>query len=165
MDKQALKDRQQEIIDLAGGFCAKRLDEEYFDLCERLVRKLGRKRNPPFATGRPEVWAAGIIHALGTINFLFDRSFEPYASANDISTHFGAGQSTVGNKSKQIRDMFKLHHYDKEFSTKAMRDSHPLANLVMVDGLIVPLSVLPEKHQDAVKKARAMGFEITFGTR
>lgn len=51
MDKHNLQERQQNILDLVREFCAKKLDEEYFELSERLVQKLGRKRNPPFATG------------------------------------------------------------------------------------------------------------------
>jgi hypothetical protein len=165
MDKQNLQDRQQSILDLVREFCAKKLDEEYFQLSERLVQKLGRKRNPPLATGQPQVWAAAIIHALGTINFLFDKSFEPYVSTEDINAFFGTTKSTTGNKSKQIRDLLKLDRWDNEFSTKKMQDSNPFANLVMVDGLIVPVNTLPEQYQEAVRQARAEGKDISFTTR
>jgi len=165
MDKQNLQDRQQKILDLVREFCAKKLDTEYFELSERLIQKLGRKRNPTLATGQPQVWAAAIIHALGTINFLFDKSFEPYVSTDDINTFFGTSKSTTGNKSKQIRDLLKLDRWDNEFSTKKMQDSNPYANLVMVDGLIVPVNTLPEEYQQAVRQARAEGKDISFTTR
>ncbi|NOR78038.1 MAG: hypothetical protein GQ523_06390 [Methanophagales archaeon] len=45
-------------------------------LCEKLIRKMSRKRNVPFLSGRMEIWAVAIIHALGSINFLFDTSKE-----------------------------------------------------------------------------------------
>ena len=32
-------------------------------------------------SGKLEIWAAGIIHAIGIVKFLFDKSSEPYASA------------------------------------------------------------------------------------
>ena len=73
MEKQKIEEKKQIILDLVREFCAKKLDEEYFELAERLTQKLGRKRNVPFITGKSEIWAAGIIHALGTINFLFDK--------------------------------------------------------------------------------------------
>ncbi len=165
MDKQNLLDRQQKILDLAREFCAKQLDEEYFELTERLIKKLGRKRNPPFATGQPQVWAAAIIHALGTINFLFDKSFEPYVSIDDINAFFATSKSTTGNKSKQIRDLLKLDLWNNEFSTKRMRNSNPFANLVMVDGLIVPVDTLPVQYQQAVRQAQAEGNDISFTTR
>lgn len=165
MDKQNLLDRQQRILELGKEFCSTKLDEEYFELTERLVRKLGRKRNPPFETGQPQVWAAAIIHALGTINFLFDKSFEPYVSIDDINLFFGTSKSTTGNKSKQIRDMLKLNLWDKEFSTKKMQSSNPYASLVMVDGLIVQVDTLPEQYQQAVRQARSEGKDISFTTR
>lgn len=165
MEIHHLQQRQQKILDLVREFCTKKLDEEYFELSERLVQKLGRKRNSPLATGQPEVWAAAIIHALGTINFLFDKSFEPYVSIDEINEFFVTSKSTTGSKSKQIRQMLKLHRYDNEFSTKNMRDSNPFENLVMVDGLIVPLDTLPEEYQIAVQQARAEGKDISFTTR
>lgn len=165
MDKQNLQDRQQKILDLVREFCAKQLNEEYFELTERLIKKLGRKRNPPFSTGQPQVWAAAIIHALGTINFLFDKSFEPYVSIDYINAFFGTSKSTTGNKSKQIRDLLKLDLWNNEFSTKKMQNSNPYANLVMVDGLIVSVDTLPEQYQQAVSQARADGKDISFTTR
>lgn len=165
MDKQNLQDQQQKILDLVREFCAKKLDTEYLELSERLVQKLGRKKNSPLATGQPQVWAAAIIHALGTINFLFDKSFEPYVSTNDINTFFGTSKSTTGNKSKQIRDLLKLDYWDNEFSTKKMQSSNPYAKFVMVDGLIVSVNTLPEEYQQAVKQARAEGKDISFTTR
>ena len=120
MEKQIIQDRQQKIITLLREFCENKLDKEYFEIAERLTLKLGRKRNVPFMTGQPEVWAAAIVHALGTINFLFDKSFDPYISIDDINTYFKTNKSTTGNKSKQIRDLLKLDRWDNEFSTKKM---------------------------------------------
>ncbi len=165
MDKQKLQERQQQILDLVRQFCAQKLNEEYFDLAERLTAKLGRKRNIPYATGQIEVWAAAIVHALGTINFLFDKASEPYVTVEEINDFFKTNKSTTGNKSKQIRDLLKLDRWDDEFSTKRMRDSNPFNNLVMVDGLIVPLNTLPDEYQEIVRQARAEGKDISFNTR
>lgn len=165
MDKQKVEQQKQKILDLLREFCEEKLNQEYFELSERMVQKLGRKRDVPFVTGKPEIWAAAIIHALGTINFLFDKSFEPYLSLDDINDYFGTKKSTTGNKSKQIRDLLKLSYWNNEFSTKNMQDSDPFANLVMVDGFIVPLDSLPEEYQQAVKQARAEGKDISFTTK
>lgn len=165
MNKLKVEQQKQKILELLRGFCEEKLDQEYLELSERMVQKLGRKRNVPFETGKPEIWAAAIIHALGTINFLFDKSFEPYLSLDDINDYFGTKKSTTGNKSKQIRDLLKLNYLDKEFSTQNMRDSDPFASLVMVDGFIVPLDSLPEQYQQMVKQARAEGKDISFSTK
>ncbi|MCK9449538.1 MAG: cyclin domain-containing protein [Bacteroidales bacterium] len=165
MDKQKTEEQKQKILDLLKEFCTKKLDGEYFELAERLIQKLARKRNVPFATGQPKIWAAAIIHTLGTINFLFDKSFEPYLSVDDINNFFGANKSTIRNKSRQIRNLLKLEPWDNEFSTQNMQESNPFANLVMVDGLIVPLDTLPEQYQQAVREARAQGKDISFTTQ
>jgi len=165
MDKQHIQERQQKILDLVREFCGKKLNEEYFELSERLVQKLGRKRNVPFTTGQPQVWAAAIIHALGTINFLFDKSFEPFVSIDEINNFFKTSKITTENKSKQIRDILKPDRWANEFSTKRMSNSNPFVNLVMVDGLIVLVDTLPEQYQVAVRQARAEGKDISFTTR
>jgi hypothetical protein len=46
-----------------------------------------------------------------------------------------------------------------------MSNSNPFANLVMVDGLVVPLGTLPEQYQIAVRQARAEGKDISFTTK
>lgn len=165
MDKQKILEQKQKIIELLRDFCAEKLNEEYFSLAERLIQKLGRKRQVPFVSGKPESWAASTIHALGTINFLFDKSEKPYISIDDLNNFFGTGKSTTTNRSKEIRDMLKLKRWDNEFSTKKMQESNPYANLVMVDGFIVTIDSLPEEYQKLVRQARAEGKDISFRTQ
>jgi hypothetical protein len=133
-------------------------------LSEKLIKKLGRKRDVPFQRGKLEIWAASVIHALGSINFLFDKSFEPYVSSDQICEYFGTKYSTVYNKAKQIKDLLKLGHFNSEFSTQGMTESDPFSNMVMVNGFIVPLDTIPEDLQAMVKEARAKGEDIQFHT-
>lgn len=165
MEKEKLAKRQEEIINLVQSFCNEKLDAEYASLSEKIINKLGRKRNSPIATGQPKIWAAAVIHALGTINFLFDKSSKPYASIDDINDFFGTKKSTTGNKSKEIREMFKLKYWDKDFSTLKMLESSPSMNYVMVDGLIMHISSLPQEQQELVRKVRLEGGDISFTTR
>ena len=139
MNKEKIIEKQQEIIRLAKSFCDEKLDAEYAALAEKLICKLGRKRNVPFATGQTAVWAAAIIHALGTINFLFDKSFEPHVSIDEINDFFVTKKSTTGNKSKQIRDLLKLGYWDEEFSTNGMKINNPFENLMKADGFIIKM--------------------------
>jgi hypothetical protein len=152
-------------LELTGLFCAQKLDDDYSQLCEKLILKLGRKRDVPFKSGKIEIWAATIIHAIGSINFLFDKSFEPYVTAEQISEYFGTKKSTVSNKARQIKDMFKLGYYDSNFSTQNMTENNPFNDMVMVNGLIVPLSSIPEDLQEMVRKERAEGRDIEFTTQ
>ncbi|MCG2714661.1 MAG: DUF6398 domain-containing protein [Candidatus Marinimicrobia bacterium] len=98
MTKEEIKAREQKLLELTGAFCAQKLDDDYLQLCEKLVKKLGRKRDAPFKRGKIEIWAAAIVYAIGSINFLFDKSFEPYMTAEQISEYFGTKNSTVSNK-------------------------------------------------------------------
>ena len=165
MTKEETKNREKKLLELTGSFCIQKLDNDYYQLCEKLIMKLGRKRDVPFKSGKVEIWAAAIIHAIGSINFLFDKSFEPYVTAEQISEYFGTKKSTVSNKARQIKDMLKLGYYDSNFSTKKMTENNPFKDMVMVNGLIVPLSSIPEDLQEMVKKERAEGRDIEFTTQ
>lgn len=164
MTKEQIKIRERQLLDLTAEFCDQHLDENYKQLCDKLIKKLGRKRNVPFQSGKIEIWAGAVIHALGTINFLFDKSAEPFITVSDISEFFGTKNTTVSGKAKLIRDMFKMRHFDSEFSTQQMSKNNPFNDLVMVNGLIVPLSSIPEDLQEMVKKERAQGRDISFTT-
>jgi len=165
MTKEEIKNKEKKLLELTGSFCAQNLDNDYYQLCQKLVLKLGRKRDVPFKSGKIEIWAAAIIHAIGSINFLFDKSFEPYVTAEQISEYFGTKKSTVSNKARQIKDMFKMRYYDSDFSTQNMTENNPFNDMVMVNGLIVPLSSIPEDLQEMVKKERAEGRDIEFTTQ
>lgn len=165
MNKEEIKNKEKKLLELTGSFCIQKLDDDYYQLCEKLILKLGRKRDVPFKSGKIEIWAAAIIHVIGSINYLFDKSFEPYVTAEQISEYFDTKKSTVSNKARQIRDMFKLGYYDTNFSTQKMIENNPFNNMVVVDGLIVPLSSLPENLQEMVKKERAEGRDIEFMTQ
>jgi hypothetical protein len=152
-DKATITTKTQQLLELTNAFSDAYLDDDYKRLCEKLIRKMSRKRVIPFMSGKPETWAAGVVHALGMINFLFDRSFAPYVSSADIATFFGVGQSTVQQKSKTIRDMFKMRYYDLEWMTEYMASRNPLARLIMVDGIPVDAGTLPPEVQDALREA------------
>ncbi len=151
-DKEKIETISQQLLELTGQFCDQHLDEEYKALCAKLILKMKGKRQAPFLSGKVKTWAAAIIYALGQINFLFDRSFEPYISADEIATHFGVSKSTIGQKAKQIRDMFKMNYWDAEFGTKQMQQSNPLKDMVMVNGLIVPVKALSPELQEEIRR-------------
>ena len=151
-DKVILEEKAQRLIEMTAEFSNEYLDEDYKQLCEKLIRKMSRKRNVPFLSGRIEIWASAVVYAIGSINFLFDRSFEPYVSAGDICKYFGTSKSTTSQKAKVIRDMFKCGYWDKEFSTSKMMESNPLSDLVMVNGFLVDKESLPPEIQELIRK-------------
>lgn len=135
-EKAAIDNRKNQIISLIREFCSERLDDDYFELSVRLVEKLGRKRNVPFMSGKIEIWAAAVIHALGSINFLFDKSFQPYVTVEEINDFFGTNKSSSAGKSKVIRDLLNLAYFDDEFSTTRSKENNPFDRMMMVNGFI-----------------------------
>jgi len=162
MTKEDIKIREKKLIEIVGAFCAQRLNDDYYQLCLKLIKKLGRKRDVPFKRGKIEIWAAAIVYSIGSINFLFDKSFEPYLTVEQISDYFGTKSSTVSNKARQIKTMFDMRYYSPEFSTQYMANRNPFNEMVMVDGFIVPLSSIPCDLQELVKQERAEGRDIEF---
>ncbi len=124
---------------MARDLCLKLINEEYADLSEKLINKLSRKRDVPFARGKSEIWATAVVHAIGSINFLYDKTFLPFSSLDKICTHFNTNKSTVGNKAGEIRKLLNLHPFDNEFSTKHLLENNPLEGLEMTEeGFIMP---------------------------
>jgi hypothetical protein len=139
MTKEEIKEKEQQLLEMIRVFCTEKLDDDYLRLCEKLIKKMGRKREVPFQRGKLEIWAAAVVYAIGSINFLFDKSFEPYMTADQICVYFGTKNSTVASKAKEIKDMFKLWYFNPEFSTERSAESNPLKDMVMVNGFIVPM--------------------------
>lgn len=163
--KQELKVKEEELIRLVSSFCNEKLNDEYNQLCIKMIQKLYRKRNCPFETGNLNIWAASIIYTIGGMNFLFDKSFEPYIQSKEIHDFFGTKSSTVSAKSRVIRDLLRLApFFDKDFSISQMSDQNPFNKLVEVDGLLLPIESLPEEYQQMVKEARKRGEDIAFTT-
>ena len=115
--------KQEKLIEMVKGFSDEYLDEEFKDLNIRLVKKLGRKRDVPFRRGKLENWAGGIVYTIGQLNFLFDDSFEPYATPDDISVYFGIKKRTAASKARDIRKLLNLKLGNEEFSTRLVRES------------------------------------------
>ena len=88
-------------------------------------------------SGKIEIWSAAVIHALGTIDFLFDKSFDPYTTVDEINVFFGTNKSSTGQKSKVIRDLLNLGYFDSEFSTQRAKQNNPFDKLTMVNGFFV----------------------------
>lgn len=153
-NKAAIEAKKNQLLEMTDSFCDSHLDEDYKRLCVKLIEKMSRKRNVPFLSGRIEIWASAIIYALGSINFLFDRSFEPYVCADDICDYFRSNKSTVSQKAKVIRDMFRMQYYDDNFSTTVMMEKNPFDKLVVVNGLVVPINSLPPEILDLILEER-----------
>ena len=133
----------EQVVAVTDALCLEHLDAEYADLCRRLVGKLGRKRPSPLTRGDLRIWAAGVVYALGQLNFLFDKSQALHVTPDKLSELLNVKKATMANKAKLIRDAIGLSHFDTEFSRRELIDSSPLAWMLEVDGIIVDARRLP----------------------
>jgi len=112
--------KEKELVEMVDEFSILFLDEECSKLSSNLVKKLGRKREVPFKRGKLTIWASAVIHTIANINFLFDEKFSPHITFDDICEYFNTNKSTVGSKSKFIRESLKIKHYAFEFTQRKL---------------------------------------------
>ncbi len=140
--------RFDEITQLTDAFSQAYLNDEYRDICRQLTATLCRKRPSPLSQGKANTWACAIIHAVGTVNFLFDASQKPYVPASQIWGYFGLSSSTMQAKSKQIRDLLDMYQMAPDWTLPSMVDQNPLIWMVQVNGLIVDVRHMPRDIQE-----------------
>lgn len=127
------------VCHIMANLCKTKLNEEYFQVSVKLAAKIARKRPSPLLTGNATTWAAGIIHAIGMVNFLFDKTQTPHMTSGELCEWFALGQSTVSAKSKIIRNMLKISQWDSIWCLPSRLEQHPTAWLVSIDGYIIDI--------------------------
>ena len=133
----------EEIVGITDSVCLSVLDEEYADLARRAVAKLARKRPSPLQAGRRATWAAGVVYALGYVNFLSDPASQPCVTADQLSAAFGVAKSTMSSKARQVRDLLRISHFSLEFQRADVAAQNPLAWIIEVNGLAVDARHVP----------------------
>ena|ERR1700722_315392 len=143
----AMRPAAEQVIALTDAVCADLLDVEYVGLTRHVVAKLARKRPSPLQSGRATTWAGGVIWALGQVNFLFDRSSEPYVTHDDLADAFGLSKSTLSQKAKQVRDILQMTWGKPEFLRAEQVDSSPMIWFIEVNGMALDARQLPLEIQ------------------
>ena len=145
---KAMQDKYREVVELTDSFSAEYLNDEYAQLIRYVVAALARKRPSPLAKGKANSWACGATHAIGMVNFLFDKSQTPNMSAADLYKIFGVGQSTGQGKSKTIRDYLNMYQSDPNWTLASNLASNPMAWMLSVNGLIIDIRTMPREAQE-----------------
>ena len=138
----------EDIVALTDEFCQERLNEEYRQVVREATAALCRKRPSPLVRGRIDIWACGIVLAVGSVNFLYDRSQDPHLSSAEVCDGFGVKNSTASNKSRVIRDELGMRPLDLDWCLPSLLDRHPLAWLIEVNGLLVDARYVPKEVQE-----------------
>jgi len=143
-----VKDVVQIIVQLTDEFCHDHLNDEYAELCRKLVDKLSRKRPSPLLRGKPKSWASGVIRTIGWVNFLDDPATQPHLPFTFIDQVLGVGQSTGQGKSREIRRLLKISTCDTDWTLPSRMDDNPLAWLLEVDGFVLDVRHAPKEIQE-----------------
>jgi len=139
--------KYDEIVAIADRVCAERLNAELAQLARYATAALCRKRPSPLTSGRAGSWACGIVYALGSANFVFDKSQEYYISAQDLCAAFDVSKGTGYAKSKQVCDMLVMTPFDPVWCLPSMLDDNPMVWYIMVNGFIVDARSMPREVQ------------------
>jgi hypothetical protein len=145
---KAVRPRYEEIIGLTDAVCYKHLNEEYAELARVAAARLARKRPPPIVQGRASSWACGIVYAIGRLNFLFDKTEEPYMGASALCALFEVSVATGSAKGKAVLDALGAFPMDPRWSTSRVLAANPLVWFVEIDGLLFDARQLPRSIQE-----------------
>jgi len=140
--------RYSEVAALIEGFCNEKLDEEYRELCIKALQKLCRKRPSPIIGGKAHTWACGIVYAIGSTNYIFDKSMPLHITGAEISEWFGLSKSTAGNKASEVSRLLKLGYTNFEFQRESLIEQNPMIWLIEFDGFIADVRNMPREIQE-----------------
>lgn len=142
------RERFDDIIARMDAVADAHLDAEYAELCRRMAAVLARKRPSPLAQGEARTWAAGILHAVGWVNFLSDPSQQPHMTAAELAAVAGVGQSTNAATFRKIRETLDLVRMDPEWTRPGKLIDNPLAWMVSVNGMPTDVRRAPQEVQE-----------------
>ena len=144
---QAMQETFNAIGLETDSFCDQRLDGEYKKMVRLALAALCRKRPSPLLKGKDKTWAAGVVHAVGMVNFLFDPSQKPHCKATEIYDHFGVSTSTGHSKSKTVQQALDMYQMSAEWTLPSKLDQNPLVWMLQVNGMMVDVRHMPMEVQ------------------
>ena len=143
-----MKEKADGIRALVEPFCRERLNEEYLEVCGRLLGVLARKRPSPLVNGTSAAWACGVVRTIGWVNFLDDSTQKPHMKMTEIDKAFGVSSGTGQAKSKTLRTLLKISSFDPDWTLPSKLTRNPRVWLIHVNGLIVDARHMPREVQE-----------------
>lgn len=132
-----MKQTYDAVTLLTDEFCKLHFNDECAELARKITGALCRKRPSPMLAGKHNSWAAAIIHAMSSVNFLFDKANGFKVKSPDLAAHFGFAASTISNKSKEVRTLLKMNYMDWKFMLPSKIAKSSLAWWISVDGMML----------------------------
>ncbi|MBI5387327.1 MAG: hypothetical protein HZA90_21915 [Verrucomicrobia bacterium] len=107
------RERFNEVAVLLDQFGQAHLDPELTGFTLELWRRLCRRQTMDCRNGKPQVWAASVVHVIARMNFLFDRSQPAHVTFDTICGWFQANKTTVGSKATEIERALRLQQHSE----------------------------------------------------
>ena len=145
---KTMQEKYDEVAAILIPYCDEYLNSEYKELCIHALEKLCRKRPSPLLSGRAGTWAAGIVYAIGQINFVFDKRQPVHMTAEELAAPFGVSKSTASSKGAEVRKLLKIDRFSAEWTLASEIEKNPMLWMVMVNGLPVDARGLPLELQE-----------------
>lgn len=144
----AYAERFHELVMLIDSFCGAHLNAEYKELCREMAVAMCQAGSP-VRTGKPQGWAAGIVYAVGRVNFLTDPSQQPHMKSKEIADGFGVSMATMQAKYKVIWEGLGLVRMHPDWSLPSRLNDNPLVWILKVNGFLMDIRGAPREAQVA----------------
>jgi len=107
------RERFSEVAALLEQFGQTHLDPELTGFTMELWRRLCRRQTLDCRRGKPQIWAAAVVHVIARINFLFDRAQPVHLTFDTVSGCFQANKTTIGSKAAEIERALRLRQHSE----------------------------------------------------
>ena len=138
-----LQARVATLLEQLDAFCAARLDADYRKLLHQAVESLAAQHAAQLLKGRESSWCAGLVHAIGTANFLFDRSQQPHCPPKEVFNFFGVSASVGYAHAKKARDLLAIAPLARDWTRLSLQEPSADPMLVTVNGMTIDARKLP----------------------
>ena len=105
------------------------------------------QKGSPVGKGKPEGWAAGIVYALGRVNFLDDPNQTPHLKSAQIAEGFGVSMAAMQARKKVIWDGLDLMPLHPDWCLSSLVDDNPMIWMLSVNGFILDIRTAPREAQ------------------
>ena len=143
----ALQARVDPLLESLDAFCDAHLNAEYRRLFHKAAAALTVLEPSPLLKGYPASWGAGLVHAIGSANFLFESSQQPHCMIKEVFAFFDVSSSVGYAHSKKVRELLKIAPLMREWTLLSLQEASADPLMLKVNGMSVDVRKLPSAVQ------------------
>jgi hypothetical protein len=140
--------KYNEVASIISQFAREKLDDEYNQIALNALAKLCRRRPSPLEKGRARTWACGIVYAICSVNFIFDKTQPYHMKSTELAGWFGLAQSTASGKGSEIKKLLDISYANPDFLLKRLIEDNPLIWFVQIGDFVQDIRTMPRELQE-----------------